>query len=279
MVTKVIFVGRATAETTPGWGDWAVVSITEPGFPGEAKLMDGWHSVCRVFFHDVDPNVPCGEPHTLMSEADAFKITQFVREVAPGVDGILVHCKAGVSRSAAVAKWIAKQFDVPFNHQYDRYNKFVYDMLIKADKQRLGQVLACPPNISAKANYSAPKPIFTLASKSDIAIIDTHIQKLPERVINDWCLVNLEASGKLHLVGTLCSDDPDSVGSSCFAWVSPPVAKVDLDCRAVLMEDKLCIGLGERKAGYPAPIHLAVIERYSKDYTQAVGDFLGSKDD
>jgi hypothetical protein len=260
MVTKVIFVGRATAETTPGWGDWAVVSITEPGFPGEAKLLPGWHSVCRVHFHDVDPAIPCGEPHTLMNEADAQKITQFVREVAPGVDGILVHCKAGVSRSAAVAKWISKQFDVPFNHAYDRYNKFVYDMLVKADKQR-------------------PKPIFTLASKSDIAIIDTHIQKLPERVINDWCLVTLEASGKLHLVGTLGSDDPDSVGSSCHAWVSPPVAKVDLDCRAALMEDKLCIGLGERKAGYPAPIHLSAIDRYSKDYAQALGEFLGPKDD
>ena len=259
MVTKVIFVGRSTAETTPGWQDWAVVSITEPGFPGEAKLMPGWNSVCRVHFHDVDPAIPCGEPHTLMNEQDAMKITQFVREVAPGVDGILVHCKAGVSRSAAVAKWIARQFDVPFNHTYDRYNKYVYNMLIKADKQRL-------------------KPLFTLASKNDIDAIDTHIQKQQDRVINDWCLVNLEVSGKLHLVGTLGSDDPDSVGSSCRAWVSPPIMKVDLDCRAVLMEDKLCIGIGERKAGYPAPIHVAAIERYSKNYTQAAGEFLGSRE-
>lgn len=258
MVTKVIFVGRATAETTHGWGDWAVVSITEPGFTGEVKLMPGWHSVCRVFFHDVDPAILCGEPHVLMNEADALKITQFVREIAPGVDGILVHCKAGVSRSAAVAKWIARQFDVPFNHQYDRYNKFVYDMLIKADKQRL-------------------RPIFTLANKSDISIIDTHIQKQPESVINDWCLVNLEVSGKIHLVGTLGSDDPDSVGSSCFAWVSPPVDKIDLDCGAVLVQDKLCIGLGERKAGYPAPIHVAAIVRYSKDYAHAAQEFLGSR--
>lgn len=259
MVSKVIFVGRATAETTPGWQDWAVVSITEPGFPGEAKLMPGWHSVCRVHFHDVDPAIPCGEPHQLMNEADAMKITQFVREVAPGVDGILVHCKAGVSRSAAVAKWIATQYNVPFNHDYDRYNKYVYDMLVKADKQGL-------------------KPVFTLASKGDIDAIDTHIQKQPDCVINDWCLVNLDASGKLHLIGTLGSDDPDSVGSSCYAWVSPPIMNVDLDCRAALVEGKLCFGLGERKANYPAPIHLAAIERYSKDYTQALGEFLGPKE-
>lgn len=254
MVTKVIFVGRATAEATPGWKDWSVVSITEPGFPGEAKLMSGWHSVCRVYFHDVDPSIPCGEPHQLMNEADALKITQFVREVATGVDGILVHCKAGVSRSAAVAKWIAKQFDVPFNHSYDRYNKFVYDMLIKADKQRL-------------------KPFFTLSRRNDIQLIDTHLQKKPCEVINDWSLVNLEVSGKLHLVGTFGSEE-----KGWRAWISDPVIKVDLDCCAALMESGLCYGLGERHNGYPEPEQLIAIERYSKDYAQALGEFLGPKD-
>jgi hypothetical protein len=246
MVTKVIFVGRATAETTPGWQDWAVVSITEPGFPGEAKLMPGWHSVCRVFFHDVDPAIPCCEPHTLMNEQDALKITQFVREIAPGVDGILVHCKAGVSRSAAVAKWIAKQFDVPFNHEYDRYNKYVYDMLIQADKQRL-------------------KSIFALARKSDIQFLDTHIQKDPGKTISDWSLVNLEVSGKMHLVGMREGQ----------AWVSDPVIKVDLDCGAALMESGLCYGLGDRHNGYPEPEQLAAIKRYSADYAQALTESLG----
>jgi hypothetical protein len=260
MVTKVIFVGRATAETTPGWQDWAIISITEPGFPGEAKLMKGWHSVCRVHFHDADPAIPCGEPHTLMNEVDALKITHFVRQVAPGVDGILVHCKAGVSRSAAVAKWISRQFNVPFNHRYERYNKYVYHMLVKADKQRL-------------------KPIFTLSSKADIDSMDTHIQKMPERMINDWCLINLQASGKIHLVGTLGSDkNQESLASSYFAWVSPPIVKIDLDCRAVLAEDKFCIGLGEHKSSYPKPIHQAAIQCYSKHYTQAVNEFLGSKE-
>lgn len=248
MVTKVIFVGRATAETAPGWKDWAVVSITEPGFPGEAKLMPGWHSVCRVFFHDVDPAIPCSEPHTLMNEADALRITQFIRQVAPEVDGILVHCKAGISRSAAVARWIAKQFDVPFNYQYDRYNKYVYDMLVSADKQRL-------------------RPVFTLARKSDIQFLDTHIQKEPSKTINDWSPVNLEVTGKMHLVGT-CDEK---------ALVSGPVVKIDLKCSAILIESGLCYGLGERHSGYPAPEQLAVIERYSKDYAQAVSEFLGSK--
>ncbi len=249
MVSKVIFVGRATAETTPGWQDWAVVSITEPGFPGEAKLLPGWHSVCRVHFHDVDPAIPCGEPHTLMNEQDALKITQFIREVAPGVDGVLVHCKAGISRSAAVAKWIAKQFDVPFNHDYDRYNKYVYDMLVKADKQRL-------------------KPVFTLAGGDDIEILDTHIPNETGRTITDWSLIKLEASGKLHLVGMHKGQ----------AWVSSPVIKIDLDCGVLLTDSGLCVEL-DKKSGYPDPEQLKAIERYSKDCTQAKQDYLGSRDD
>ena len=212
--------------------------------------MPGWHSICRVHFHDVDPAIPCGEPHTLMNEADAMKIAQFVREVAPGVDGILVHCKAGVSRSAAVAKWIARQFDVPFNHKYDRYNKYVFDMLIKTDKQRL-------------------KPIFTLARNSDIQFLDTHIQKEPGKTISDWSLINLEVSGKLHLVGM--RDEQ--------TWVSDPVIKIDLDCGAALMESGLCYGLGERHNGYPEPEQLAAIGRFCKDYAQAAQESLGSKND
>lgn len=253
MVTKVMFVSRATAEATPGWPDWAIISITEPMWPGEAKLMPGWHSICRVNFHDVDPAIPCGEPHQLMNEEDALKITQFVRQVAPGVDGILVHCKSGVSRSAAVAKWIARQYDVPFNHRYDRYNKFVFEMLVKADKLRL-------------------KPIFTLAKKDEIVMLDTHIQKEPGSVINDWSLINLEVTKKMHLVGTRGSES-----ESWYAWVSDPAVKVDLECGAALMESGLCYGLGERHKGYPAPEQLAAIKAYSKNYAQAVSEFLGSK--
>lgn len=133
MVERVLFVSRSVAENTSGKGDWAVISISEPDSAlGDAKLMAGWHAIHRTNFHDVDPMYPCGEPHVLMNRDHAADIVMFVESVAPHVHTILVHCRAGVSRSAAVAKWIAKHYGLPFNHQYSLYNKHVYRLLREA---------------------------------------------------------------------------------------------------------------------------------------------------
>ena len=61
---------------------------------------------------------------------------EFVRLVAPNVEGILVHCKAGISRSAAVAKWICERFDLPFSDRYTQFNQHVYTMLVTADNNQ-----------------------------------------------------------------------------------------------------------------------------------------------
>ena len=135
MINRVMFVSRTAAENAAGMSDWAVVSISEDA---EAKLLDGWYAVHRSYFHDVDPGSPCGEPHVLMNATHATDIVAFVESVAPHVTGVLVHCKAGISRSAAVAKWIAERFDLPFNHSCSIYNRNVYRLLCDAtagDKQ------------------------------------------------------------------------------------------------------------------------------------------------
>jgi hypothetical protein len=134
---KVMFTNKFTAERSPGWPDWAVISITEPEqFPGEAKIQDGWHSICRVNFHDVDLATKTDEPYVLMTERDTQVIVDFVHSAAPEVYGILVHCKAGVSRSAAVAKWIARAYGLPFDHGYKQYNKYVYELVWKAGTRK-----------------------------------------------------------------------------------------------------------------------------------------------
>ena len=136
MISKTLFVGRATAENTQGWGNWAMISITEPVSAfGEAKLMKGWHSVHRVEFHDIEAERK-DEPYVLMDQQQALELVNFVHGVASDIEGIIVHCRAGISRSAAVAKWIAETFDLPFNHQYSLYNKHVYRQLIEANERR-----------------------------------------------------------------------------------------------------------------------------------------------
>jgi predicted protein tyrosine phosphatase len=133
MLKNVMFTNRSSAENTMGMPNWAVISISELT---EAKIKQGWYALHRSYFHDVDPAKHCDEPHILMNEQHAIDIVDYMFAVAPHIDGMLVHCQGGISRSAAVAKWIAETFNLPFNHQYDLYNKHVYHQLIEANERR-----------------------------------------------------------------------------------------------------------------------------------------------
>lgn len=123
MVTRVEFMSMAKAEALEGAADWAVISITEPG-KRLADLQPGWHKVLRLQFHDVDSDDALG--YKLFSKEDAQAVLSFVEETASKVDGILVHCFAGVSRSAAIAKCIAELYGLYFPESYSIYNKQIY---------------------------------------------------------------------------------------------------------------------------------------------------------
>lgn len=129
MLKNVNFVNQSSAESNVGLPNWAVISITDCD---DARIKQGWHSVLRSQFSDVDMQHSERKREKAISEDQALEIVDFVHSVAPHVEGILVHCRGGVSRSAAVAKWIAKTFGLPFNHQYSLFNTHVYDQLIKA---------------------------------------------------------------------------------------------------------------------------------------------------
>jgi hypothetical protein len=134
MLKKVMFVGRFSAETCGPWPDFAMISLGEPdAAEGAPKIQDGWRDVLRLSFHDITPDtLDIESAYTLMSDADAQKIVEFVKKVAPEVEGIIVHCRAGISRSAAVAKWICSEYQIPFNRHYDRYNDYVYRLMVLA---------------------------------------------------------------------------------------------------------------------------------------------------
>lgn len=138
MVDKVIFVPRANIETIEGWKGWAVISIIEPDLE-RVRLGKNWAHVLRMKFHDTDPNhLPNLEEFenrkSFMTNEQAEQIVSFIRNLPDDVEGIVVQCLAGMSRSAAVAKWIAGEFRIPFDRQYDKYNKHVYQLMINAGK-------------------------------------------------------------------------------------------------------------------------------------------------
>lgn len=135
-VDRVEFMGRSDAESRSPQSNVAVISITQ--FADDpAALKEGWHSVHRVEFDDLDPNkrsiYECPHDHEdLFDDERAQAIVDFVDSVASEVDGIIIHCKAGISRSAAVAKWIATAYGLDFDEEYTDHNEYVLNLLTKA---------------------------------------------------------------------------------------------------------------------------------------------------
>jgi predicted protein tyrosine phosphatase len=131
----VEFIGRTEAESRKPMKNVAVISITQFG-DEPAKLKNGWHSILRMEFDDVDPNKRNHNmPHDhedLLDIDRAQAIVHFVDGVASQTDGIIVHCKAGISRSVAVAKWISEAYGLDFDEDYTDYNEYVLSLLTKA---------------------------------------------------------------------------------------------------------------------------------------------------
>lgn len=133
-IKEVRFVSRREAESIDGFADWAIISISDP-FHYPATLKGGWHSVLRLEFSDIEQE---SKLKTLFSEKEAREVVDFVRQAnAAGCAGVLVHCKAGVSRSAAIAKWIATQFNLPNDH-YAGYNRHIFAVLSEVGRGHHG---------------------------------------------------------------------------------------------------------------------------------------------
>lgn len=124
---RVVFISQRRAEGMRPPRDAALISITDPGRP-PALIGEGWHAVLRVAFDDKDP-VTFPEDYEEMREIGGDEVADIAAFVAVHVRccrRIVVHCRYGVSRSAAVAKAIAEAADVPFPLDYDDHNEFVY---------------------------------------------------------------------------------------------------------------------------------------------------------
>jgi predicted protein tyrosine phosphatase len=81
--------------------EYVIISITEnPAKPVKLTQNNSMLSVLRLYFDDIDLECPEGIP---MSQKDAQDIQEFVDNWKDKVNTIIVHCAAGISRSAGVA--------------------------------------------------------------------------------------------------------------------------------------------------------------------------------
>jgi len=135
----VRFCSREEAENTNTDLCTAVISITDPGSALAAIESHKWFDVLRLQFHDIDLTkmINAGlradilKRYRPMNETQAAEIRLYVdAAVRGGVQKFLVHCEAGISRSAAIAKWIADHHDGPsLGPVTKQHNRHVYGLL------------------------------------------------------------------------------------------------------------------------------------------------------
>lgn len=133
MISEVFFVDQTTAEDMVPEPDCAMISITGPNpnaVSNKADLHPDWQEVLRLEFDDVLSRYDHFHPIT---EEQAAQIIAFLNAVQDKVDKVVVHCLAGVSRSAGVAKFVAERYGLVFDHTYEPYNGLVYDTLNEVD--------------------------------------------------------------------------------------------------------------------------------------------------
>lgn len=144
---SVCFCGQPEAEEISGYPTGAIVSITNPG--EAAALKVGWGAVLRVQFwdsaydeEDIRRLGPAWERQSSCFPArrHAEEIRRFIEALPPQIEFLVVHCGAGVSRSAAVAKWAAERYGAVLDRDAERCNRTVYALLL--DPGRFDAVLS-----------------------------------------------------------------------------------------------------------------------------------------
>ncbi len=129
---KVIFTSLHQAEKLRPFPNSAIISINDC-YESEANLHSGWSNISRFYFIDSDyteesirhfgDNARLVYDHHFTKSQALTMIFQIHQFINSGVDTIVVHCYAGRSRSAAVAKFISETFGfLPYNN-VDAYHQ------------------------------------------------------------------------------------------------------------------------------------------------------------
>jgi predicted protein tyrosine phosphatase len=109
-----------------------IISITD-GQP--ALLNASWNEpdVLRLKFNDVDGTEEWTKNggFVVFNKEMANSVKDFVESALNSQDSLemLVHCHAGISRSAAICKYICEVSELSFPSNYLLYNKKVYDVM------------------------------------------------------------------------------------------------------------------------------------------------------
>lgn len=104
----------------------ACISIVDPYEKHKPIISDKWALSLRIEMYDGDT-----EEESLFTDKNAKRIIDFIKSVKElETKTLIVHCYAGISRSAAVAKFASLILNAYFPDYYILYNKFIYSKLL-----------------------------------------------------------------------------------------------------------------------------------------------------
>ena len=152
MIAFVDFVSAAKIETMRGDPSWAVISITDPG-SSECRIDPNFGPVLKLQFDDLDEDsLASGSTGQIFSPDDAKTVLSFLDGVNrdTGINGLLVNCEMGRSRSGAIA-WFALVYGGRMLHErrIDGYN----DLVLKILEQEIAVQLPRPTEMLVAAGF------------------------------------------------------------------------------------------------------------------------------
>lgn len=108
------------------------ISILSPG-RAAAMLHPCIADILRLYFHDGVPKENNPTETALFSAEHARAVINFLRQhhSDPEARHLLIHCEAGISRSAAIAVFAASDCRLPLTGQFAFLNSWVLTTLVK----------------------------------------------------------------------------------------------------------------------------------------------------
>lgn len=117
---------------------WAVISVSTHRSEFARLSEDNRVGLLQLSFHDIaNERISQTDAYRglLFTKEQAKEVLDFVKEVLPQIEILLVHCEAGMSRSPAIAAAIAHVLWGPEADKvyFDKYipNSFVYKTLLE----------------------------------------------------------------------------------------------------------------------------------------------------
>lgn len=132
MLTAVYFLSVYQAQKIAGRSDTVVVSIRDRHFT--PKLQTGFRDVLPLFFDDHDDARDGVDEQACrfgIEHAQTLRTWLGLHVASPEPLLFMVHCHAGISRSAAIAWWVHREFGVPLRTTFPAYflNRHVLKVL------------------------------------------------------------------------------------------------------------------------------------------------------